>query len=138
MSLIKRDFPMLNNLTDFFDDDWLKERFTRDWTPAINVVDNEENYEIEVAAPGMKKKDFHVTLENGVLTVSGETMKEDEEQTKNYTRREFRTRSFTKSFTLPENVDQEAMKAKYDDGILRLTIAKTEKVLPPKKEVHID
>lgn len=138
MSLIKRDFPMLTNLTDFFDDDWLQARFAKDWTPAINVVENDENYEIEVAAPGMRKQDFQVSIENGVLTVTGKTEKEEEEKTKNYTRREFSTRSFTKSFTLPDNVDEEAMKAKYDDGILRLTIAKTEKVLPPKKEVHVD
>ena len=138
MSLIKRDFPMMANFTDFFDDDWLQARFARDWTPAINVVENEDNYEIEVAAPGMKKKDFNVSIENGVLTVHGMTEKEEEEKNRNFTRREFSTRSFTKSFTLPENVDEEAMKAKYDDGILHLTIAKTEKVLPPKKEVHID
>ena len=138
MSLIKRDFPMMANFTDFFDDDWLQARFARDWTPAINVVENEDNYEIEVAAPGMKKKDFNVSIENGVLTVHGRAEKEEEEKGKNFTRREFSTRSFTKSFTLPENVDEEAMKARYDDGILHLTIGKTEKVLPPKKEVHID
>ncbi|MEP0984316.1 Hsp20/alpha crystallin family protein [Ekhidna sp.] len=138
MSLIKRDFPMLNNLTDFFDDDWLQTRFANDWTPAINVIENENNFEVEMAAPGMRKEDFHVTLENGILTISGTTEIENEENTRRYTRREFTTRSFTRSFTLPKNIDMDEMKAKYDDGILRLTIAKTEKETPDVKEVLID
>ena len=138
MSLIRRDFPMLTNLTDFFDDDWLQSRFTDNWTPAVNVVENEGSYEIEIAAPGMKKQDFNVTIENGILTVSGMTTKEEEEKTKNYTRKEFSTRSFTKSFTLPENVNEDGMKAKYDDGVLMLTITKRQKEIPPKKEVSID
>lgn len=129
---------MLTNLTDFFDDDWLQARFAKDWTPAINVAENQTNFEIEIAAPGMKKKDFHVTIENGILMVNGTTRTEEEETTKNYTRQEFTTRSFTRSFTLPENVNQEEMHAKYDNGILRLTIAKTEKTALPTKEVLID
>lgn len=138
MSLIKRDFPMLNNLTDFFDDDWLKDRFTSEWNPAINVIENKNNFEIELAAPGFKKEDFHVTLENGMLNITGSTKNEEEEKTRKYTRREFTTRSFSKSFTLPKNVDMEELKAKYDDGILRMTIAKTKKEIPPVKEVLID
>ncbi len=138
MSLIKRDLPMLNNLTDFFDDDWLQARFTNDWTPSVNVIENEKNYEIEMAAPGMRKEDFHVTLENGLLTIRGTTENEKEEDTRRYTRREFTTRSFIKSFTLPKNVDMEEMTAKYDDGILRLTILKKETEILPKKEVVID
>ncbi len=139
MSLIKRDFPMLTNLSDFFDDDWFPGRvFKNNWTPAVNVVEEDNQYEIEVAAPGLKKEDFNVEIENGVLTISGKTEKEDEEKKKNYTRREFSSRSFVKSFTLPENVDEEKMKAKYADGVLQLTLAKSEKALPQKKAVKID
>ena len=138
MSLIKRDFPMLTNLTDFFDDDWMQARFANDWTPAINVIENDSNYEIELAAPGMRKEDFHVTMEDGILTIEGTTKNEKEEKARRYTRREFTTRSFTKSFTLPKNVDMEEMKAKYDDGILRLTMVKKEKELSPAKELHIE
>ena len=138
MSLIRRDFPMLTNLTDFFDDDWLQTRFSNNWTPAVNVVENESSYEIEIAAPGMKKEDFNVSIENGILTISGTTTKEEEEKSKNYTRKEFSTRSFTKSFTLPENVNENAMKAKYDDGVLQLTVKKRAKEIPPRKEVSID
>lgn len=135
MSLIKYQWPALS---DFYDDDWMKTRFAnRDWFPAINVVDNEGNYEIEMVAPGMKKEDFSVAIENGVLIITGKTENEKEEKEKNYTRKEFTSRSFTKSFTLPDNVEADAVKAKYDDGVLRLVLDKTTKELPSKKEVVI-
>ncbi len=138
MSLIKRDSPMLTNLSDFFENDWFPSGFRNEWSPAINVADNEGQYEIEIAAPGMKKDDFNVTLENGILTINGKSEKEEEEKKKNYTRKEFSSRSFMKSFTLPDNVDEEGLTAKYDDGILKLVLTKSDKELPPKKEVTID
>ncbi|MEQ9404070.1 MAG: Hsp20/alpha crystallin family protein [Cyclobacteriaceae bacterium] len=138
MSLITRDFPMLTNVSDFFGEDWFPTRMINDWSPAVNVVDNEGQYEIEVAAPGLKKDDFNVEVENGVLTISGKTENEEEEKKKNYTRKEFSSRSFSKSFTLPENVDEEHLNAKYTDGILKLTLTKTEKKLPPKKQILIN
>lgn len=139
MTLIKSNFPTLPGFTDFFDDNWLKFRALNgtEWMPLINVVDNEGNYEIEVVAPGMKKEDFEVTLEHGMLTISAETKMEDTEENKNYTRREFAFRSFKKNFTLPENVEEDKIVAKYENGILRLTLKKTEKVTLPKKMVTI-
>lgn len=140
MALIKRNFPALTNLSDFFNDDWFDVKLPNgDWFPAVNVIDNDGNYEIEVAAPGLKKDDFTINVENGVLTISGKTQKEEEQKEKNYTRKEFSYKSFSKSFTLPENVDEEAVKAKYNDGVLKLTLNKTDKeVLPPKKEVIVE
>lgn len=136
MSLIKNDWPALS---DFFDDDWVKSRFTNgNWSPAINVADNEGDYEVEVAAPGFKKDDFSISCERGVLSISAHTEKEEEEKKKNYTRREFSSQSFTKSFTLPENVDSDHIGAKYQDGVLHLTLQKLEKELPPKKEIAIE
>ena len=136
MTLIKSSFPAL---TDFFSDDWMTPRLRNGGSvPAVNVVDNDKNYEIEVAAPGFEKNDFKVMVENGVLNVKGETSKEKEEEGKNYTRKEFSKRSFSKSFTLPENVKNEEVSAKYSDGILRLILEKTEPVTPLKKEILID
>ncbi len=135
MTLVKYNWP---NLSDFFDDDWLKSRISNsDWSPAINVVDNEQNYEVEVAAPGLKKEDFKVSVENRVLTVSGKTEKEEEEKKKNYTRKEFSSKSFSRSFTLPENIEEDSIEAKYGEGVLKLTLKKSQKELPPKKEVAI-
>ncbi len=138
MSLIKRTMPNWSALTDFFDDDW-----TRDWfmkgngTPAVNVVDNETSYEIELAAPGFKKKDFKIQMENGILTVSGETEMKKEEKKKNYTRQEFQSTTFSRSFTLPEDVLRDDVDARYEDGVLHLTLKKEKKKIPEKKQILI-
>lgn len=138
MTLIKTRFPAWDNLSDFFDDDWLKARMTRpEWTPAVNVIEHDNNYEIEVAAPGLKKEDFNVEVENGVLTITGKAREEDEERRKHYTRREFNMRSFSHSFTLPQDVVHDDVAAKYEEGILRLMLKRTERKLPPKKKVLI-
>ena len=132
MSLLKRsDWPSTNGgslLSDFFDDDsfstsrWLGGRSL----PAVNIKENDKNYEVEVAVPGFDKKDFTITVENGLLTVSAEKREEKEKKDDNYTRREFGYTSFSRSFTLPQNIREEDVNAKYADGILRLTIPKKE------------
>jgi HSP20 family protein len=130
MSLVKRsEWPLLGNgswLSDFFDNekffdsDLLRNRML----PAVNVKETEKNYEIEVAAPGRSKKDFKISAENGVLTISSEQKEEKEEKEKDYTRREFSYSSFSRSFTLPENANEDEVKANYADGILKLEVAK--------------
>jgi HSP20 family protein len=130
MSLIKRsDWPLLGNgswLTNFFendrffDSDWLKKMNM----PAVNVKETDKSYEVELAAPGLSKKDFKITAEEGILTVSSEKKAEKEQKEKDYTRKEFEYSSFSRSFTLPQNVNEEDIKATYEDGVLRLTVAK--------------
>ncbi len=138
MTLIKSNFPWNTDLSDFFDNDWLKTKFANgNWSPAVNIIDNEGNYEIEVAAPGIKKDEFKVNVEKGLLTISGETKNEHEEKKKNYTRKEFSSKSFSRSFTLPENVNEEDVNAKYDNGVLKLTLKKNLKEVPKKKEISI-
>lgn len=138
MTLVKTKFPMWPNMSDFFDDNWFRERFEQDsWLPAVNVVENEQNYEIEVAAPGFNKEDFDVSVENGVLTVKCVSEKQTEEKDKNYTRKEFSSQSFSRSFTLPENVIKDQVNGEYKDGVLRLTIKKSEESDIPKTQVEI-
>lgn len=144
MSLIKKtDWPSLMNgslLSDFFDNDRF---FDADWlrkqsVPAVNVKETEKTFEIEVAAPGLTKKDFHISVDNGMLTISSEKQEEKEEKDKNYTRKEFSYSSFSRSFTLPENVNEEDVKAYYEDGILKLHVAK--KMIgtaKPKKAIEV-
>ncbi len=130
MSLVKRsEWPLLGNgsfLSDlfdnerFFDSDWLRNRAL----PAVNVKETEKNYEIELAVPGRSKKDFKIMAENGVLTISSEQKEEKEEKQKDYTRREFSYSSFSRSFSLPENANDEEIKANYADGILKLEVGK--------------
>ena len=136
MTLVKRNFPTLGR---FFDDDWFDTPLTNgDWSPAINVIENNDTYEIEVAAPGIKKEDFNVSVEDGHLIISGQNKVEDEDKNKNFTRKEFSYRSFTKSFKLPQNTNEEGISAKHKDGILKLTLKKHEEQLPPKKNVVIE
>lgn len=130
MSLIKRsEWPVLTSpttwLTDFFDNrffdsDWLRNQSL----PAVNVKETDSTYEIEMAAPGLEKKDFNITTDNGVLTISSEKEEETEKKEKNYTRKEFSYSSFTRSFTLPENVKEEDIKATYENGLLKLILNK--------------
>ncbi len=142
MTLLKRTgttarpttHPMFSNiLENFFNNDWgdFFGDFEGETVPAVNVKEDNENYNIEVAAPGMEKKDFDVSVENGVLNISAQHEERDEDKNDNYTRREFSYRSFKRSFTLPESVKDEDIQAKYEDGILRITIPKKEEA---KKE----
>ena len=115
------------NVDKFFDDDFVKGTFM----PAVNIRESEKTYDIEVAAPGMKKEDFEVKIENGMLCISAEHKEEKEEKNDNYTRREFAFESFKRSFLLPENVEESDIDAKYKDGVLHLTMKKN-KVKPPE------
>ncbi len=95
------------------------------WIPAMNIKENDGHFEIDVAAPGFTKKDFEITIENGILNISAENKKEIEEKDENFTRKEFNYNSFTRSFTLPENVnEEEKINATYEHGILKLVLAK--------------
>lgn len=130
MSLIKKsDWPSLVKgswLSDLFDN----ERFfdsslmKLQSVPAVNVKETDKGYEIEVAAPGLSRKDFNVSVDNHVLTISSEKKEEKETKEKDYTRQEFSYSSFSRSFALPENVKEDDVKARYEDGVLRLTVAK--------------
>jgi HSP20 family protein len=106
--------------------------------PAVNVGETNDAFIIEVAAPGMKRNDFHVELDNNVLTISSkqEESQEDKDDSGKYTRREFSYQAFQRSFGLPENkVEGEKISARYTDGILYITVPKKEeaKVKPPKQ-----
>ena len=103
--------------------------------PAVNTFENKDSYELEVAAPGMKKDDFKIELDNNTLTISSEKNENHEEKENEYSRREFRYQSFTRSFQLPENkVENSKIAARYTDGILYVSIPKREeaKVQPTR------
>jgi len=139
MSLIKRSsLPSLLddffNTEKFFDTDFFK----REWVPAVNIAEKDNQYEVELSVPGMKKEDIKVHLDGGVLTVSGESKSEKEDKEKKFTRREFSYSSFSRSFTLPENADENSINAKYENGILKLTIGKKAKELEQKKQITVN
>jgi len=121
--------------------DWTNSNFSSTNTslPAVNVKENEDEFTIEVAAPGMTKKDFNISFHNNVLTISSERKEEKEDKNENYTRREFAYQSFQRSFTVADNaVDSDKITAKYNDGILYIHLPKREEVKPkPLKEIKI-
>lgn len=114
--------PSLFN--EFFDDDTF---FNKSWfskLPAANIIENENNLTVELAVPGMRKKDFHVDLENGLLTISCEKKEENFENNMHYTRKEFSYNTFSRNFRLPDYVDMDHIEANYVDGILRVVLPK--------------
>lgn len=141
MSLIKRNGngAVRSLFSDFFDTDrFFSDRFLNEnWIPAVNVLEDEKGYSIELAAPGKKKEDFKIHVENGILNISSESKDEKEEKDKNYTRREFSYNSFSRSFSLPPNTNEEDIMAKYENGVLKLDIAKKVPSAPKKKEITV-
>jgi HSP20 family protein len=121
--------------------DWSGNNFstTNTTLPATNIMEDEEKFRIEVAAPGMEKKDFNIKLENDRLLISSERKAESDKEDENYYRREFSYQSFQRSFALQENlVETDKIEAVYDNGILKVTLPKRDEVKPkPPKEIKI-
>ena len=121
--------------------DWSNRNFsvTNTTLPAVNIKETEDDFFIEVAAPGLKKSDFKIELKNELLTISSD--KKDEkgkDQEQRFTRNEFSYQSFSRSFTMPLTGDGDKISAKYEDGILTVTIPKKEEAKPkPQKEIAI-
>jgi HSP20 family protein len=108
-----------------------------DWMPTVDISETDSAYLIKAELPEVKKEDVKVTVENGVLTLQGERRQEKEEKGKKYHRVERSYGSFARSFTLPESVDEGAVKAEYKDGMLSLHLPKTEKVKPKSIDVKV-
>ncbi len=137
MKLLKRNGNQMNYLPSSFDDflgrdifNWGLSNYSETDTtiPAVNVKETKDNYEVEVAAPGMTKKDFKVQLDGNQLTISSEkTNQREEHEDERYTRREFSYQSFQRAFDLQKDVvDVDKIEAKYEDGVLHLLIPKKE------------
>jgi HSP20 family protein len=117
---------------DFFNDRFfnqLNSKNSNGNSAAVNIYEDEKGYTIEVAAPGISRKDFNLELENDVLTISTEGKESKDEKKHNFLRREFNFRSFKRSFELPETIDQDKIKATHDAGILTLSLPKKEEVV---------
>ena len=140
-----RLFPTFPSFIDNFFSrdlmDWNNSNFssTNSTIPAVNILENEESFVIEVAAPGMAKENFAVNLDGDHLLISSEEKKETNENEANYSRREFSYQSFQRSFTIPKGtVDGDKIIAKYNEGILLITIPKKEEAKPkPARRIDI-
>ena len=126
---------------------WIDEVFNRDLPsvftsnfntgitlPKVNIRETKDAYFVDMAVPGLKKSDFHIDIDNKVLSISTEIEDSNEDQENNYTRREFGYSSFKRSFSLPETVKEDKIKAEYNDGVLSIHLPKKEEAIqkPPR------
>ncbi len=145
MTIVKRNGNLMNTFPALFSDFFNRDLFdssgsnfsnTGTTLPAVNIKETKENFEVEMAAPGMTKNDFKVELDGNLLTITSETNNQIEDnEGDRYSRKEFSYQSFQRSFTLPKDVvDADKINAKYEDGVLRLLIPKKEeaKQKPPR------
>ena len=129
--------PGFNDVFEsIFNDTFFNDRMvTR--VPAVNISESENNYHVELAAPGLKKEDFKLNLERNNLVVSVETAAQHQDNQKYYSKREYSYSSFVRSFTLPESADESRIDASYTDGILRIDIAKREEAKAVNRQIEI-
>jgi HSP20 family protein len=145
MTLVKRrnNDWLPSVFDDIFRNDWPGERANARNigmnVPAVNIQDNEDGFMVELAAPGKKKEDFNIELDNETLTISSEEKEEHRSEEKGkFTRREYSYNSFTRSFTLPDSADNDKIAANYEDGVLKINIPKREDSKPqPKRRIAI-
>jgi len=109
---------------------------TRNWNPSADVYEEDNQYVIKAALPGIDKKNIHVDVENNVLILKGEQTEDKELKEENYYRKEMAYGKFQRSFALPEGVDTDSIKADYSDGVIKITIPKPETKQPQKITVQ--
>ncbi len=119
-----------------FNDSFLSDRMISR-VPAVNIAETENEYRIELAAPGMKKDDFKINLDKNLLTISVEKKEENREEDKRYNKREYSYMSFVRTFTLPDSADPEHIDAEYNDGVLEIKIAKKEDAKMQAKQISV-
>lgn len=136
----KRNNALLPGINDVFDsifnDTFFADRMiTR--VPAVNISESAENYHIELAAPGLKKQDFKINVDNNMLNISVEQQNENTDNNRKYNKREYSYSSFVRSFTLPELADHGRIDATYEDGILKVDVAKKEEAKTVSRQIEI-
>ena len=131
--------PSFNSLfPDWMHDDYFDKTSTAQSIPAVNIKEEEESFTISLAAPGLEKKDFNISLDQGILTIESKKSSESTDQDDHkYTRKEYSYYSFSRSFTLPENIDEEKIDASYNGGELIISLPKKEQAVKKVKEIAI-
>ena len=141
MTNLKFNQPGFRTLDSFFDNILSElpnvQKRNDGFLPAVNISENENAYELEFNAPGRKKDDFKITFDQSILTIAFEKKEEKKDEAKKFIKREFSTQSFKRSFTLDEKINSDGIEAKYEDGILTLTLPKVEEVKVLPKEIAI-
>ena len=128
---------MFNELFNDFFDNMINnsQRFT---SPAVNITETDENFKLSLAAPGLAKEDFKISIDNDMLSISAEKKEEKNTSVEKFTRQEFSYSSFKRTFSLPEQVDAEKVTANYENGVMVLVLPKREEAKPkPTREIKI-
>jgi len=135
--VIRKSFP---DVASFFNDNLFFSNFlTKDTFPAVNVKENDNVFELEVVAPGIKKDGFKLEIADEIMTISGEAESTEEKETKKYYRQEYSFESFSRQFVLPDYIDAEKIEAAYTDGVLRINLPKIkEEAKATKKTISIE
>ncbi len=145
MTLVKVNNPATRSFDGFINDIFneLPANFSKSLRqdfngfPPVNIVEDTNNYQLEVAVPGLEKSDFNIKLDGEVLTISAEKKEVAKTETQKVVRKEFSSKAFKRSFTLDEKIDAAAIEAKYENGILKLTLPKKEVAKVVTKEITI-
>ena len=141
MNLIRKQNPFFPSLVDelFNQERRVRTSSISSTTPAVNIIEKDIQFMIELAAPGNKKEDFEIEIEDGILSISSSSNKEDNTSEKEtFTRQEFSYNSFRRSFTIPDSVNVSSIEATYNEGVLLIKLLKLEEALPqPKKLITI-
>lgn len=111
-------------LNEWFDNGGLSGRIVN--VPSVNITENANEYIVSLAAPGLKKDDFKIDVEGNILTICSQKEETKEEKHKKFNRKEYNYSSFNRSFTLPEEINKEKIEAKYEDGLLKIALPRTE------------
>ena len=131
---LKRWKPTL--LDELFDDRWFNFDTFDNIFPAVNTIEKQNQYLLEIDVPGMDKKDFEIEIENDLISVSSSSKEESEiKDSFNYNRQEFNYNSFHRTFSLPKEVDQSKIKAIYTNGILTITLPKLKEVISKSRKL---
>jgi len=143
-NLVRTNEKPFNNVASIFDNLFNNESFNiprasvGNTTPAVNIRENEDEFFLDFAIPGINKENVNIELDKDLLTVSSEINENKEETKGNFTRREFHYASFKRSFILPETVDTTKIKADYNNGVLNISIPKKEEAKPkPVRAIKI-
>jgi len=140
MNLIRKQNPFFPSLVDELlnQDRRVRTSSISSTTPAVNLIEQDTQFLIELAAPGNKKEDFEIEIEDGILSISSSNKEDNTSEKETFTRHEFSYNSFRRSFTIPESVDVSSIEATYNEGVLLIKLLKLEEALPlPKKLIKI-
>ena len=128
--------PLEGLFENFFGDEFLRGEYAQ-FVPAVNLSEDATHYHVDLSAPGFDKDDFKIELNEGILSISGKHQAEKEVKDKTFSRKEFSYGSFQRSFSLPEKVNEEAIDAKYENGILKVSLSKKEESKRAVKEIKV-